>query len=112
MAMRDVITALEPKRREAAALFKQGYGYKKTARLLGISVYTARDWNKRFKQGRFSTELPDSIRGYSEQKKAEVLDLHARGYSSYRIARILGIAQSTCSKWVKESNFLRKQSDT
>lgn len=104
MATRDVITALEPKRREAAALFAQGCGYKKAARILGISVYTARDWSRLFKQGRFLTELPESIRGYSEQKKAEVLDLHARGCSSYRIARILGIAQSTCSKWIKESS--------
>ena len=94
MTKRDVMTALEPKRREAAALFEQGCGYKKAARLLGISVYTARDWNRQFKQ-----------------QKADVLALHARGFSSYRIAKILGISPGTCSKWVKESHLLRKQLD-
>lgn len=111
MAMRDVMTALEPKRREAAALFAQGCGYKKAARLLGISVYTARDWNRQFKQGQFHTELPDWIRGYSDKQKADVLALHARGFSSYRIAKNLGISPGTCSKWVRESHLLRKQLD-
>ena len=62
-------------------------------------------------QGQFHTELPDWIRGYSDKQKADVLALHARGFSSYRIAKILGISPGTCSKWVRESHLLRKQLD-
>ena len=32
-------------------LFKQGAGYKKTAKTLGLKLYTVRDWGRRFKIG-------------------------------------------------------------
>lgn len=101
MAMRDVMTALEPKRREAAALFAQGCGYKKAARLLGLSVYTVRDWSRQYKQGRFLPTLPEWVKGYSEKQKADVLELHARGFTCNKIAKVFGISANTCRKWIE-----------
>ena len=39
------------KRRECLKLFEQGYGYKKTAQLAGLNVYTVREYKRRFATG-------------------------------------------------------------
>lgn len=36
---------------ECLGLFKQGYGYKKSARTLGLNFYTVRDWLRRYRDG-------------------------------------------------------------
>lgn len=36
---------------ECLGLFKQGYGYKKSARMLGLNFYTVRDWLRRYRDG-------------------------------------------------------------
>ena len=45
------------KRKAALALFEAGTGYKSAAALLGLSVYTVRDWHRKFKKGTFHVEL-------------------------------------------------------
>ena len=39
------------KRVECLKLFKQGYGYKKTARLAGLNTYTVREYKRKFAAG-------------------------------------------------------------
>ena len=39
------------KRRECLKLFSEGYGYKKTAQLAGLNVYTVRDYKRRYASG-------------------------------------------------------------
>lgn len=39
------------KRRECLRLFEQGYGYKKTAQLAGLNIYTVREYKRRFAAG-------------------------------------------------------------
>lgn len=39
------------KRRECLRLFSEGYGYKKTAHVTGLNVYTVRDYKRRYAQG-------------------------------------------------------------
>ena len=36
------------KRQECLKLFEQGYGYKKTAQLTGLNVYTVREYKRKF----------------------------------------------------------------
>ena len=36
------------KRKECLKLFEQGYGYKKTAQLTGLNVYTVREYKRKF----------------------------------------------------------------
>lgn len=103
MDKHDVITALEPKRRKAVALFAQGYGYKRTARELEIAPYTARDWLRQYKQGRFLLEIPECIKGYSQEQKQKVRVLYAEGYSYHKIASICGISVSTCRRWIEQT---------
>lgn len=39
------------KRKECLELFEQGYGYKKTAHLAGLNVYTVREYKRRYATG-------------------------------------------------------------
>ena len=39
------------KRQECLKLFEQGYGYKKTAQLAGLNVYTVREYKRKYAQG-------------------------------------------------------------
>lgn len=41
----------QEKRQECLALFEQGYGYKKTASLAGLNVYTVREYRRRYAAG-------------------------------------------------------------
>lgn len=39
------------KRQECLELFEQGYGYKKTAQLAGLNIYTVREYKRRYATG-------------------------------------------------------------
>ncbi len=39
------------KRQECLKLFEQGYGYKKTARIAGLNIYTVREYKRRYATG-------------------------------------------------------------
>ncbi len=39
------------KRQECLKLFEEGYGYKKTAQLAGLNLYTVRDYKRRYASG-------------------------------------------------------------
>lgn len=39
------------KRQECLKLFEQGYGYKKTAQLTDLNMYTVREYKRRFASG-------------------------------------------------------------
>ena len=39
------------KRQECLKLFEQGFGYKKTAHLAGLNVYTVREYKRRYATG-------------------------------------------------------------
>ena len=38
-------------RQECLELFEQGYGYKKTAQLAGLNIYTVREYKRRYATG-------------------------------------------------------------
>lgn len=39
------------KRQECLRLFEQGYGYKKTAHITGLNIYTVRDYRRKYAAG-------------------------------------------------------------
>ena len=39
------------KRKECLRLFEEGNGYKKTARITGLNLYSVRDYKRRYAQG-------------------------------------------------------------
>lgn len=53
-------------------LFRQGNGYRKAAKMLGLKQYTVRDWLRRFKSGDVSWSTSD---GHSHYRCAEAKDL-------------------------------------
>ena len=53
-------------------LFRQGNGYRKAAKVLGLKQYTVRDWLRRFKSGDVSWSTSD---GHSHYRCAEAKDL-------------------------------------
>ena len=42
------------KRQECLKLFEQGYGYKRTAKVVGLNKYTVRDYRRRYGSGDIS----------------------------------------------------------
>ncbi len=48
------------KRQECLRLFEQGYGYKKTAKLTDLNVYTVREYKRKYAQGNNSWVNGDS----------------------------------------------------
>ena len=42
------------KRQECLKLFEQGYGYKKTAQIAGLNVYTVREYKRKYAVGDLS----------------------------------------------------------
>ncbi len=54
--MEEKVTSLRlripnEKRQECLKLFEQGYGYKKTAHLAGLNIYTVREYKRRYATG-------------------------------------------------------------
>lgn len=54
--MEEKVTSLRlripnEKRQECLKLFEQGYGYKKTAQLAGLNIYTVREYKRRYATG-------------------------------------------------------------
>lgn len=83
MGRRERFISLEPKRRQALALFESGIGYKKAARLLDLSVYTVKDWSEQYKKGTFRPKLPYSVKGYPEDFKAKAVEMHKNGMTAF-----------------------------
>ena len=53
------------KRQECLRLFEQGYGYKKTAKLTDLNVYTVREYKRKYAQG--NNSWVDGESGFSHQ---------------------------------------------
>lgn len=59
--------ASDDKRRHAAELFAHGFGCHKAAEILGLPVYTVRDWAKAYRIGRFGLALSRNQMRHSEE---------------------------------------------
>ena len=92
--------ASDDKRRHAAELFAHGFGYHKAAEILGLPVYTVRDWAKAYRTGRFGLALSRNQMRHSEEDHEKVIEMRAQGISWRAIQARTGISASTCRKWV------------
>lgn len=92
--------ASDDKRRHAAELFAHGFGYHKAAEILGLPVYTVRDWAKAYRTGRFGLALSRNQMRHSEEDHEKVIEMRAQGISWRAIPARTGISASTCRKWV------------
>ena len=76
-------------RRQALDLFQRDYGYRKVASLLGISVYTVREWARAYRKGEFTAE--PSRRFYSTEEQVRIAAMSKSGMQPAEIARLLQI---------------------
>lgn len=97
------------KRKAAVKLFAMGVGYKNAAGILGLSVYTVRDWLRDYKKGAFKTELNVNQFRYSQETKDRVLALRKQGLSWSELSKATGVNASTCRNWY--SQYLKQNQD-
>ena len=88
------------KRKAALQLFEAGMGYKSAAALLGLSAYTVRDWQRKYKKGTFRVDLNPNQYRHSPETKARVIALREEGKSWREVSEITGVNISTCRCWV------------
>lgn len=88
------------RRRAALRLFEQGYGYKYTAKALGLAESTVRDWRRAYKKGCFNPNFSLNQHRFPLEVRDRVVHLRASGLSWNEIARRIGVSRSTCRKWV------------
>lgn len=104
----------------ARDLFSRGASYKTVAASLGASIYTARDWMHRYRNGTFETLLePRAVRAprFGNAVKARVLLMRAeQGLSYNELARETGISRATIRRWLsrretaQDEDMLRRPS--
>lgn len=87
------------KRKAAIKLFEMGVGYKNAANILGLSVYTVRDWLRDFRKGTFKVELNVNQFRYAQETKDRVIALRKEGFSWSELSKATGVNMSTCRQW-------------
>lgn len=90
------------------ALFKQGMGYRKAARTLGLRPYTVRDWLRRFKGGDESWAKRD---GRKFARSAEAVDLVKYRHEIETFAQCRGTASEGDGPRVRPERPLRGGED-
>lgn len=93
----------DQKRVFAALLFAKGMGYRTVAKVLGLSIYTVRDWSQKYARGTFSEKLTEKQYRYDDAFKAKVVALRREGLSWSELRRRTGISPATCKKWMLRS---------
>lgn len=70
--------------------------------MIGIGYWTAREWRRKWKLGKFSAELPKNLFQYEEGVRDRVLAMRDAGMSWEKIKRLTGVSSATGLKWLKE----------
>lgn len=92
-------------KQKAYELFAQGFGYRTCARKLGISIYTARDWNRHYNNGTFEPET-----GYRRRRRFFTDDFKREIASAYlkekvsinQIAQKYTVTRRSVTQWVEK----------
>ena len=92
-------------KQKAYDLFAQGYGYRTCARQLGISIYTARDWNRHYNNGTFEPETGYRRRRrfFTDEFKRESATAYLNGNVSInQIAQQYMVTRRSVTQWVEK----------
>ncbi len=95
----------------ALAYFRQGLGYKRVAKLLGISVFVVRDWGRIYRRGKFKVQVSDRVFQYDDSVRARVIELWRKCMNYHEVARRTGICVSTCRSWVLKAYLSDRAGD-
>lgn len=95
-------------RKRAFELFKEGHGYCATASILGLSLFTVRDWHRLYERGYFDPELKKPGNALPNilptEIKEKVKEDFANGASVTSLAMKYGKSNSTIRYWLKEDD--------
>ena len=91
-------------------LFAHNIGYRRVADMLGLSVFTVRDWARQWRKGKFNVEASRKLYEYTEEFKREVVDLRLSGMTWKELERETGISSATCRRWIAQ--FAVQESQT
>lgn len=92
-------------KQKAYDLFAQGFGYRTCARKLGISIYTARDWNRHYNNGTFEPETGYRRRRrfFTEEFKREIASAYLKeNVSINQIAQKYMVTRRSVTQWVEK----------
>lgn len=92
----------DQKRKQAAVLFAHDIGYRRVADMLGLSVFTVRDWARQWRKGKFNVEASRKLYTYTEEFKREVVELRLSGMTWKQLERETGISPATCRRWISQ----------
>ena len=94
--------ASDDARKQAALYFASGWGYARTAKALGLSVNTVRDWSRAYKAGKFNLKM--SVFVYDDEFKRKVMAMRRSGASWREIKEATGISPSTVMRWLRKED--------
>ena len=89
----------------AYELFSRGFGYRTCARELGVSIYTARDWNRHYKNGTFepSSGYRRRRRFFTDDYKRDVVKLFLQGNLSInQVAQQHSVTRRSVVQWIRD----------
>ena len=89
-------------RQRAEEMFQQGYGYKKTAAVMGIPALTVRDWRRKWAKGTLT--VPSNTLTPSEKRR--ITCLTKRGFTITGVAKLLGRSYSTVKAYLMKTSEL------
>ena len=98
---------------KALELFRSGYGYKKVSSQLGIKLYTARAWGRRFHKGDEEWAIPRTgkqRKKYDREIRKLAFEAYDRGAMSLtEICSMYSIPRKdTLVKWIREEKRKRE----
>lgn len=103
-------------KQKAYELFAQGFGYRTCARQLGISIYTARDWNRHYNNGTFEPEsgYRRRRRFFSDDFKREVArEFLTQNVSVNQLAQKYTVTRRSVTQWADKfkDEFSQEKND-
>lgn len=104
----------EAGRKKAEAYFQEGYGYKATSTLLGISMYTVRDWLREYKSGIFTPSYKENaIRNSkkTEEIRSGVIADRALGLSYQELMKKYGASRTNIRVWCAQAEAEKNQNE-
>lgn len=90
-------------RTAAVRMFADGFGYKRTAHALGISVETVRDWRRRYEKGKFRERLAIANHEFDQEARDIAWFLYkVKGWPVAQICEHIGASRSTLYMWFRK----------
>ena len=99
----------------AFKIFELGHGYRTCAEVLGLSIYTVREWYALYKFGSYDPELicKKPVKAYSEAFREKVVrDYLATQPTISELSRRYDVSKRTLKRWIDAAESAQMNSAT